>query len=192
MLNTFLSYLVLYGLQDNIFINQGVGALQIQREKMYRSFRYLNALFLVLGIVITSIISYVLTNFVYAKFDLYYISVSVNVFVVALYHLIISIVWQKISYFKFYLYETSFSYGFDVVYTLAILFTLDMSVGIVSFILALVAIVLIVMVMNVFMGFYIRSLNRGYLNINFRNVSIRLFMMAIFAMVLYYASMLVA
>lgn len=191
MLQTFLSYLVLYGLKDNIFMNNGVGALQVQREKMYRSFRYLNALFLVVGIILTSIISYFLNTFVYAKYDLFYISVSVNVFIVALYHLIVSIIWQKISYFKYYLYETSFSYGFDVVYTLSIIFTLDMSVSFLSLILSLFAIALVVLVMNVFVGFYIKSMNRGYLNINFRNVSIRLFMLAIFSMVIYYASMLV-
>ena len=192
MLQTFLSYLVLYGLKDNIFINNGVGALQIQREKMYTSFRFLNALFLILGIILTSTISYILHNFIYAKYDLFYISVSVNVFIVAIYHLIVSIIWQKISYFKHYLYETSFSYGFDVVYTLSIIFTLDMSIGFSSFILSLLAIAIVVIIMNVFMGYYIKSMNRGYLNINFRNVPVRLFMLSIFSIILYYASILIA
>ncbi len=191
MFNTFLSYLVLYGLQDNIFICGGAGALQVQREKMYRSFRYINALFLILGIIVTSLISYVLYNYVYELYDLFYIHISVNVFIVAVYHLIVSLIWQKISSYNYYLYDAAFSYGFDVVYTISILFTLDMSLSIVNFILSLLAISIVVILMNVFMGFYIRSMNRGYLNINFRNVSVRLFLLAIFAMVLQYAGMLV-
>ena len=70
MLQTFLSYLAIYGLKDNIFVMNGAGALQIQREKMYRTFRYVNALCLVLGIILTSLVSYFLNNYIYAKFDL--------------------------------------------------------------------------------------------------------------------------
>lgn len=191
MLEVFLSYLALYGLQQNIFVCNGSGPLQIQREKMYRSFRYLNALFLILGIVVTSFITYLLNNYVYAKFDLFYISVSVSVFVVALYHLIVSIIWQKMSYFNFYLYENSFSYGFDVVFTLSVIFTIDMNVKILNFVMSLGAIAIIVLIMNVIMGFYVKSMNRGYLNINFRNVSARLFLFAIISILLYYASLLV-
>lgn len=191
MFETFLSYLALYGVQSNIFVYNGAGTLQVQREKMYKSFRYINALFLILGIVITSLIAYVLNNYVYDKFDLFDISVSVNVFIVALYHLIISFVWQKMSYFKFYLYENAFAYGFDVVYTLSVIFTIDMSVGFVSFLLSLFAIAIVVMIMNVLMGFYIKSMNRGYMNVNFRNVSARIFLFAIFSILCYYASILV-
>lgn len=191
MLEIFLSYLALYGLQQNIFVYNGAGPLQVQREKMYRSFRYLNALFLILGIIVTSFITYLLNNYVYAKFDLLYISVSVSVFVVALYHLIVSIVWQKMSYFNFYLYENAFAYGFDVVFTLSVIFTLDMNVKILDFAMSLGAVAIIVLVMNVVMGFYIKSMNRGYLNINFRNVSARLFLFAIISILLYYASLLI-
>lgn len=191
MLEVFLSYLALYGLQQNIFVYNGSGPLQVQREKMYRSFRFLNALLLILGVVVTAFISYLLNRFVYDKFDLAYIGVSVNVFIVALYHLIVSIIWQKVSYFNFYLYENSFSYGFDVVFTLSVIFTMDMGVGILDFSLALAAIAIVVLVMNVVMGFYIKSMNRGYLNINFRNVSARLFLFAIVSILLYYASQLI-
>lgn len=190
MFETFLSYLALYGLKENIFVCNVSGPLQIQREKMYRSFRYLNALFLVVGIIITSLISYVLNNFVYSEFDLFEISVTVIVFIVALYNLLISFIWQKNSYFKFYLYENSFSYGFDVVYTLSVIFTLDMSVAIGDFLMILFAIALVIMIMNVIVGFYIKSINRGYININFRNVSARLFLFAIFSILLYYMSLL--
>lgn len=191
MLETFLSYLALYGLKENIFVYNGSGPLQIQREKMYRSFRYINALFLILGIVLTSVISYFLNNFIYEKFDLAYISVSVNVFIVALYNLLVSRIMQKSSYFNFYLYENSFSYGFDVVFTLSVIFTVDMSVAILPFLFSLVAIAIVVIVMNLLMGFYIRSMNRGYLNINFRNISVRLFLFALFSILIYYASLLV-
>ena len=191
MLETFLSYLALYGLKENIFVFNGSGPLQIQREKMYRTFRYVNALFLILGIILTSLISYVLNNFVYEKFNLFYISVSVNVFVVAFYHLLVSHFTQKLSPFSFYLYESSFSYGFDVVFTLSVLFTLDMSVKILPFIMSLVSIGVVVFVMNVLMGFYIKTMNRGYLNINFRNISVRIFLFALFSILIYYASLLV-
>lgn len=191
MFETFLSYLALYGLKENIFVYNGSGPLQVQREKMYRSFRYLNALFLIIGIILTSIISYFLNNYIYEKFDLAYISVSVNVFIVAFYNLLVSRIMQKSSYFNFYLYENSFSYGFDVVFTLSVIFTIDMSVAILPFIFSLVAIAIVVIVMNLLMGFYIRSMNRGYLNINFRNISARLFLFALFSILIYYASLLV-
>ncbi len=191
MIETFLSYLALYGLKENIFVVNGSGPLQIQREKMYRRFRYINALFLILGIILTSLIAYVLNNFVYEKFDLFDISVSVNIFVVAFYHLLVAHFTQKLSPFSFYLYESSFSYGFDVVFTLSVLFTIDMSVKIVPFVTSLVAIALVVMVMNVLMGYYIKTMNRGYLNINFRNISVRLFLFALFSILIYYASLLV-
>lgn len=191
MFETFLSYLALYGLRENIFIINGSGPLQIQREKMYRSFRYINALFLILGIILTSFISYILNNYVYEKYDLYYISVSVNVFIVAFYHLIVSHITQKLSSFNYYLYENSFSYGFDVVFTLSVLFALDMSVKIVPFLMSLIVIIVVVFVMNVIVGFYIKSMNRGYLNINFRNISVRLFLFALFSILIYYMSLLV-
>ena len=102
MFESFLSYLALYGVQSNIFVYNGAGTLQVQREKMYRSYRYINALFLVLGIIVTSLISYLLHNYVYSKFDMLDIGISVNVFIVALFHLLISFIWQNISYYKFY------------------------------------------------------------------------------------------
>lgn len=191
MFESFLSYLALYGVQSNIFVYNGAGTLQVQREKMYRSYRYINALFLVLGIIVTSLISYLLHNYVYSKFDMLDIGISVNVFIVALFHLLISFIWQKMSYFKFYLYENAFAYGFDVAYTLSVIFTLDMSLGILDFVWALLAIAIVVMIMNVLMGFYIKSMNRGYMNVNFRNVSARIFLFAIFSILFYYAGILV-
>ena len=66
-----------------------------------------------------------------------------------------------------------------------------MSVGILDFVWALLAIAIVVMIMNVLMGFYIKSMNRGYMNVNFRNVSARIFLFAIFSILFYYAGILV-
>lgn len=190
MLEVFLSYLALYGLKENIFVSSA-GVLQAQREKMYKSFRYLNALFLILGIVIASTISYFLNNYVYSKINFDDISITINIFIVAVYNLIVSLIWSKLSYFKYYLYENSFSYGFDVVYTLSVVFTMDMTVEILPFFMSLLAVILVIMIMNILIGFYIKSINRGYMNINFRNVSARLFLFALFSVLIYYAGLLV-
>ena len=191
MVNTFLSYLALYGLKSNIVTANGSGVLLFQREKSYRSFRYIGALLLIVGIVLCSAITYVLYNYVYSKFDLYFVSVSVTVFIVCVYHILISNIWKKISSFKVYLYENSFSYAMDVAFTLSVIFTLDMSLPIVSFIMSVLAVVLVIMVMNVFIGIFVGLINRSYVNKSFRNMSSRLFLFAIIAILIYYASLLV-
>ncbi len=191
MFNTFLSYLALYGLKSNIVVGNGSGVLQFQREKSYRSFRYISALFLMLGIVLCSAISYVLYNYVYSKFDLYFVSVSVTVFIVCVYNIIISSIWKKISSFKVYIYDNSFSYAMDVAFTLSVIFTLNMSLPIVEFIMSVLAVIIVIIVMNVFIGFFVGGINRSYLDKNFRNVSSRLFLFAIMSVILYYASLLV-
>lgn len=192
MLQTFLSYLALFGIKNNVVVMNGTGTLLFQREKMYRSLRYIDSLFLVLGITLTSIISYFLYNYVYLKFDLLYIHISVVVLMVVLYNLFVSSVWQKFSHFKHYLYENSFSYAFDVVYTLSVILSLNMALPIVDFMMSVVAIVLVVLIMNVVIGFFVESLNRGYLSVYFRNVPARLFLFALISIILYYALMLVS
>lgn len=191
MIKEFLSYLVIYGLRNNVVTNNGSGALIFQREKMYTKFRYLNTLLLMLGIIICSAATYALNKFVYAKFDLFYISVSVSVFIVCLYNILVATIWRKASNFSHYLYDSSFSYPSDVVYTLSIILTLDFSLSLVSFVLSVAAIVLVVFVMNMFIGFFLESSNRSYMNASFRNVPSRLFLMAIFAVILYYANLLI-
>lgn len=192
MLEAFLSYLVLFGLKNNVVVMNGSGALLFQREKMYRSLRYIGSLFLVLGIALISIISYFLYNYVYLKFDLLYIHITVVVLIVSLYNLLVSYIWQKFSHFKHYLYENSFSYAFDVVYTLSVILTLDMSLPLTSYLMCVLAIVIVVLLVNVVIGFFVESLNRGYLSVYFRNVPARLFLFAIISIILYYAMMLVA
>lgn len=191
MLNTFLSHLALYGLKSNIVTANGSGVLLFQREKSYRSFRYIGALLLMLGIVLCSGITYVLYNYVYSKFDLYFVSVSVTVFIVCVYNIIISNIWKKISSFKVYLYENSFSYAMDVAFTLSVIFTLDMSLPLISFIMSVLAVVVVIIVMNVFVGVFVGLINRSYVDKSFRNVSSRLFLFAIISIIIYYASLLV-
>lgn len=191
MFNEFLSYLILYGLKSNVVTNNGSGALMFQREKMYNKFRYLNTLLLMLGIVICSAITYVLNKFVYARFDLFYVNVSVSVFIVGLYNIVVATIWKKSSNFGHYLYDVSFSYPCDVVYTLSIILTLNFELSVLSFVLSVLAIVIVVFVMNLFIGFFLESSNRSYMNANFRNVPSRLFLMAIFSIIVYYLSLLV-
>ena len=191
MLNTFLSYLALYGLQSNIITNNGAGVLLFQREKSYRSFRYVSALILMVGIVLCSAISYVLYNYVYSKFDLYFISVSVSVFIVCVYHLLTSNIWKKVSSFKVYLYENSFSYALDVAFTLSVIFRLNMALPLVEFIMSVVAMIVVIPFMNLFLGLYMGVINRFYVEKSFRNVSARLFLFAIVSIIVYYASLLV-
>lgn len=191
MLNLFLTDLVTYGLSSNIVVNSGVGVLLYGREKKYKFFRYLNTLFLMLGIAICCIGSYFLNMFVYSKFDLYEIKVGVAVLIACLYSLLISMLWKKMSLFGHYLYDCSCSYVFDTVFMVYVAMTLDFTLGIVPFILSVVAVMVVVFVMNFFIGFYVEGINKSSLKICFRNVSARLFLIAIFAIILFYANMLI-
>lgn len=191
MFKEFLSYLILYGVRDNVITNNGSGALIFQREKMYTKFRILNCLLLMLGIIVCSAVTYALNTFVYSKFDLFYINVSVSVFVVCLYNIVVATIWRKVSNFGHYLYDYSYSYPSDVVYTLSIILTLNFNLPLVSFILSVAAIVLVVFIMNLFVGFFIESSNRAYMNASFRNVPSRLFLLAIFSVLIYYLNMLI-
>jgi len=191
MVQVILSYLILYGISSNVIVFNGSGAMLFQREKMYRSFRYVSTLFLMLGIVLSSFVAYVLNNYVYAKFDLYYIGTSVIVLFVGLYNLIVAAIWSKLSSFKHYLYESSFSYVMDYVFTLSIVFTIDLSLSIVNFAISVGVIAVVVLVMNVLVGFFTESVNKSYLNVNLRHVPSRLFLLAIFSIILYYAAMIV-
>lgn len=191
MLNLFLADLVTYGLNANIVVNSGVGALLFGREKKYRSFRYINTLFLMLGICICSVATYFLNKYVYAKFDIYEIKVGVVVILACLYNLLISFLWKKMSLFGHYLYDCSCSYVFDTVFMVYVAMTLNLSLEIVPFILSVAAVVVVVFVMNFLIGFYVESINKSSLKICFRNVAARLFLLAIFAMILFYANMLV-
>ncbi len=190
MFQIFLSYLALYGINSNLMLN-GAGTLEFQREKQYASFRLISSIFLIIGIVLTGTISYFLYKYVYSTYNLYYINTSVNVLIVGIYNLIVSAIWRKIKKFDNYLYQNSLSYAFDVVFTLSVIFTMNMNISISQFFISLAAIVIVVLVTNLILGFFVRWLNRGYMNVSVRNVPARLFMLAILSIILYYASQLI-
>ena len=191
MFEMLLTYLVIYGLKSNLVVSNGSGVLIFQREKMYTSFRYISNLFLILGIVLTAIISYVLYQSLYIRYDLYYISEGVNVVIVGAYNIAVSNFLKKRPTFNNYLYENSFSYAFDTVYMLSVLFMLDMELSFIHFLMSLLAAVLVIFICNVLIGFFVKCFNRNYVNISARNIAVRLFMIAIFSILIYYAQMLV-
>lgn len=188
MLETFLSYLVIYGLQNNLVACNGSGAVIFQREKMYTSYRYISTLFLILGVILTATISFFLNTFIYSKYNLYNINVSVNVLIVGAYNMLVSFILKKSPSFSNYMYENSFSYAYDMVFTLSVIFSLNMDLSIPYFFMSLLAAVLCIFVTSIIIGFFVKSVNRGYINDSFRNVPARLFLLAIIAMIFYYTS----
>ena len=191
MLDLFLANLVTYGLNSNIVVNSGVGVLLFGREKKYRLFRYINTLFLMFGIALCSVATYFLNEYVYSKFDLFEIKLGALVLLVCLYNLLIAFLWKKISLFGHYLYERSCSYVFDVVFTIFVVMSLNLALELTALLMTILAIILVVFVTNFLVGFYIDGINKSSLKVYFRNVSARLLLLAIFAMILYYANMLV-
>ena len=191
MLNLFLTNLATFGLSSNIVVNSGVGVLLFGREKKYNLFRYVNTLFMLLGICLSAIFIYFLNQFVLLKFDLPEIKVGILVFLVCLYNLLVSLLWKKISLFSFYLYERSCSYVFDVVFTIFAVLSLDLTLEIVPFLLSVAAILVVIFVSTLLIGAYIETINKSTLKVYFRNVSARLFLIAIFGVILFYAGMLI-
>lgn len=191
MINLFLTNLAELGLSSNIVVCSGTGALIYGREKRYTFFRYISVLFLILGVCICSFANYFLTNYVYSKFDIFEIQVGVLVLLACLYNLLISKLWKKMSLFGLYLYNSSCSYVFDTIFTVYVAMILDTTLAILPFVFSLLAAVIVVFVMTVLIGFYVEGINKSSLRICFRNVSARLYLLAIFAIILYYASMLV-
>lgn len=191
MLNLFLSNLVGFGLQSNLVVNSGTGALLFGREKKYAFFRYISILFLILGVCVCSALNYFLTNYIYLKFDVMEIQVGVLTIFACLYNLLVSKVWKKISLFGLYLYNASCSYVFDTVFIIFAATTLDCTLKLSAYFVSLLSAVLVVFVMYVLIGFYVDGINKSSLRICFRNVSARLYLIAIFAIILYYANMLV-
>jgi hypothetical protein len=191
MFDVFLANLVTYGLNQNILISNGYGALVLGREKKYRFFRHLNILFTILGIVICAIAMYFFNQFVIDKFDVVEIKVGVLVLLAGLYNLLISFLWGKMSNFGQYLYEKSCSYVFDTVLIVFVVMSVDMTLKIVPFLMTILAIMVVIFVTNLIMGFYIESINKSSLKLCVRNVSARLYLLAFFAVLLFYLSKLV-
>ena len=191
MFDVFLANLVTYGLNQNILISTGYGAILLGREKKYRFFRHLNILFTILGITICSIAMYFFNQLVVEKFDIIEVKVGMIVLLAGLYNLLISFLWGKMSNFGQYLYEKSCSYVFDTVLIVFVVMTLDMSLKFAPFLMTILAIVLVIFVTNLIMGFYIESINKSNLRLCVRNVSARLYLVAIFAILLFYLGKLV-
>lgn len=191
MLNLFLTNLIEFGLSSNIVVNSGTGALLFGREKKYTFFRYASVLFLILGVCICSFANYFLTNYVYVKFDICEIKVGVLVIIACLYNLLVSALWKKMSLFGLYLYNTSCSFVFDMVFSVFVAMSLDCTLEILPFVFSLISVILVVFVMMVIIGFYVDGINKSNLRICFRNVSARLYLLGIIAIILYYANLLV-
>lgn len=191
MFNLFLSNLAYYGLSNNVIINSGVGSLMFGREKKYKLFRYINTLFLMLGICICSFAIYFLDVYVLTKFDLQEIKLGILVLLACLYSLLISMLWTKMSLFGHYLYERSCSYVFDVVFTVFVVMNLDLTLAILPFVLSVAAVVVVVFLTTFIVGFFVESINKSSLRLCFRNVSARLYLLAIFGVLLYYLNMLI-
>ncbi len=191
MAKIFLSYLVLYGLNFNIVAASGAGVLQFEREKMYPAFRYLSALFLMIGVAICGTINYLLERYVYSVYDIAYINISVIVLIAGIYNLIVATIWRKSTSFNQYLYSSSYGFPFDFVFTIFCVISLNNELAAGNFFLSLLAMLVVIFVMNVIIGFFVKSMNRGYMNTNFRNIPARLFFFAIVLVLLYYASGLV-
>lgn len=191
MLDLFLTNLASFGLSNNIIVNSGFGALLLGREKKYRFFRYINTLFLLLGICICSFVAYLLDVYVCSKLDLAEILIGVVVLVACSYNLLVAMLWRKISLFGYYLYECSCSYVFDTIFAIFVAMSLDFSVAILPFLLSVLAIMIVVFLTNFVIGFFIESINKSSLRLCFRNVSARLYLLAIFGVLLYYLNMLI-
>ena len=162
-----------------------------QREKEYTSFRYISTAFLIVGIIICATVSYFLHQFVYLKYNMHYISETVNIAMAGTYNMAVSRFLKKRPTFSNYLYDNSFSFAYDTVFITSVLFMLNMNETIVYYFVSIAIAVVCIFVTNVIIGFFIKSLNRNYVNISARNIAVRLFTLAIFSIILYYAQMLV-
>ena len=190
MFNTFLSFFLIFGLKSNILINSGSGALLFEKENQYLKFRLLNSLFVSIGLIICLIISYLLYTFIYMPSGMLYLNVLLSVLIVGIYNIIVSKIFAKMSNLTHYLYEKSYSFAFDMVFILSVIFTVNMSFAFLDFVVMSVAIAVAVFVSNMIFGAYIEDSNKTGIDEHYLNVPSRLFMLAIFSIILYYASQL--
>ena len=192
MFDVLLSSILNVGIKSNIVVESGVGPLLYSREKKYGLFKYISILFLILGVSICSVATYFLEKFVLTKFDILDFKICIVVLIAGLFNLLVTLIWKKSTYFGRYLYASSCSYAFDLVYTVYIVMSLNMALEIAPFFMNLVAIAVVLFVMNALIGVFVESINRSSLDINFRNVSARLFLFAIIAFILHYANFIIA
>ena len=191
-MDVLLSLLINAGLKSNIVVDSGVGPLLFSREKRYSLFRYISVMFLILGISVIAVAMYFLENYVLSKFGLLEFKICIAVLFAGLFNLLVTVIWKKSTYFGRYLYASSCSYAFDLVYIVYIVMSLDMTVAVAPFFMNLVAIAIVLFAMHTLVCTFVNSINRSSLNINFRNVSARLFLFAIISFLLHYATLLIA
>ena len=192
MLELFLSFVLLYGVKSNIVVMNSSGSLLFQKEKQYIKFRVLNSLFLMLGLIVCMTLSYVLYNYVYKMYDMLYLNVVISVLIVGIYNLIVSKIFAKMSHYTHYLYQKSYSFAFDFVFILSVIFTVDMAgYTLVEFVVMAATIALVVFVSSLIFGFYIEDANKSNIDKHYLNVPSRLFMLAMFSILLHYASLLI-
>ncbi len=191
MLNLILGFIVLYGLKSNIVVSFGPGAMLMAREKQYAKFRAASSLLLMLGTILCLIISYFLNKYVYKPNDMFYLSTVISVLIVGLYNILVSKIFSKMSNFMHYLYEKSYTFAIDFVFIMSLIFVIDMSLVLVDFIVMAAVIGVVMFISNMLFGFYIEDANKSHIDKTYLNVPSRLFILAIFSMLLYYAGMLI-
>lgn len=192
MFDVLLSSILNVGIKSNIVAENGCGPLLFSREKGYGFFRYLSMLFLIIGVCVCSIGVYFLQKYVLVKYELAEFKIFIVVLIVGLYNLIVSAIWKKSTYFGRYLYASSCSFAFDFVYIVYIVMQLNLELELTNFLMGIVAISVVLIVMNLVIGIFVNGINRSNLNINFRNVSARLFLFAVIAFLLHYAKLFIA
>ena len=119
-----------------------------------------------------------------------YLNVLLSVLIVGIYNIIVSKIFAKMSNLTHYLYEKSYSFAFDMVFILSVIFTVNMSFALLDFIVMAIAIAVAVFLSNMIFGAYIEDSNKTGIDQHYLNVPARLFMLAIFSIILYYASQL--
>ena len=127
MVNVLLSSLINAGVKSNIVVDSGVGPLLFSREKRYSLFRYISVMFLILGISVISVAVYFLENYVLSKFNLLEFKVCIAVLFAGLFNLLVTVIWKKSTYFGRYLYASSCSYAFDLVYIVYVVMSSDIT-----------------------------------------------------------------
>lgn len=192
MLNLFVSLLLCFGVSSNIVLLNGSGSLLFQKEKQYTKFRILDSLFVSIGAAVCLIATHLLYSYVYKTYNLESLSILVSVLIVGIWNLIVSKIFSKMSHFNHYLYEKSNSFALDFVYILSIIFIIDMSAyNMIEMFIVAGVVLIVTFVTNIVFGFFIEDSNKSTINNNYLNVPARLFMLAIFSVIMYYAALLI-
>ena len=187
----FLSYLLIYGVKSNLMIMNPSGVTEFQREKKYTQFRYISSLCVCLGVLLCSFACYLIKKFLIVPFEINEIYISVVAIIVLLYNLAVATILNKKTTFIYYLYDRSVSYALDSVFIMSVIFTLNMQIEIVEFIISLFAALLAIFITNVLVGFYVRFINKNYVIPSFRKVPITLLLLSIFSILIYYLGQII-